>query len=581
MEEERDKKSLPNYWLQCPRKSSSIIANKFIVLKTPLSHKFDDQVPAQLRFPPKMILDLYKAKKLKIGLWIDLTNTSRFYDKSEIENEDCKYLKLQCRGYREAPSLDQTEAFVNVCYNFINQNPLDIIAVHCTHGFNRSGFMIVSYLVEKMDCSVEIALQEFSSSRHPGIYKQNYINELYRKYGDINDVPVAPALPDWYNDEGNSQQYKDGEKNPKPHFNLVTTSRIPTFMTGVTGVNFFQEQPKAHNLQIKIQNMCNWKTSKGFPGSQPVCMDVHNVCLLQQKPYRVSWKADGTRYMMLIDGEDEIYFLDRDNNIFHVEGIRFVHRKDLKRHLVNTLIDGEMVIDVVNNENIPRYLVYDIVKYEGQDVGKMPFYPVRLKCIAEEVIKPRYAAMEKGFINKIAEPFSIRNKEFWDVTQTASLLGEKFKKCLSHAPDGLIFQPSKEPYIPGRCTTALKWKPFELNSVDFRLKIIREEGVGLVPCKVGYLFVSQLDKPFSKMKWSKSIKDLDNKIIECKFENNQWVFMRERTDKSFPNSFKTAKAVCSSIQQPLKKECLLDFIQLHRFNSNVDVNTPAPKVLRK
>lgn len=44
--------------------------------------------------------------------------------------------------------------------------------------------------------------------------------------------------------------------------------------------------------------------------------------------------------MMLIDGEDEVYFFDRDNNVFKVKGIRFVHMKDLRRHLVSTLVDG-------------------------------------------------------------------------------------------------------------------------------------------------------------------------------------------------------------------------------------------------
>ena len=32
-----------------------------------------------------------------------------------------------------------------------------------------------------------------------------------------------------------------------------------------------------------------------FGGSQPVSMDRKNLELLQQKPYRVTWKADGTR----------------------------------------------------------------------------------------------------------------------------------------------------------------------------------------------------------------------------------------------------------------------------------------------
>lgn len=48
------------------------------------------------------------------------------------------------------------------------------------------------------------------------------------------------------------------------------------------------------------------------------------------------------------------------------------------------------------------------------------------------------------------------------------------------------------------------------------------------------------EPPFSKIKVTKQIKDYDGKIIECKFDNNAWVFMRERIDKSFPNSYKTA-----------------------------------------
>jgi len=40
--------------------------------------------------------------------------------------------------------------------------------------------------------------------------------------------------------------------------------------------------------------------SGGFPGSQPVSMDVQNIKLLHEKPYRVSWKADGVRLVYLL-----------------------------------------------------------------------------------------------------------------------------------------------------------------------------------------------------------------------------------------------------------------------------------------
>lgn len=63
--------------------------------------------------------------------------------------------------------------------------------------------------------------------------------------------------------------------------------------------------------------------------------------------------------------------------------------------------------------------------------------------------------------------------------------------------------------------------------------------------KIGHLYVGQLERPYATMKITKDLKELDGKIIECKFEKNQWVFMRERTDKSFPNSFTTAQGVLS------------------------------------
>ena len=50
--------------------------------------------------------------------------------------------------------------------------------------------------------------------------------------------------------------------------------------------------------------------------------------LLTKMPYKVSWKADGTRYMMLIDGKDTFIFADRDHCIYNVENLTFLDRKD-------------------------------------------------------------------------------------------------------------------------------------------------------------------------------------------------------------------------------------------------------------
>ncbi|XP_067007621.2 mRNA-capping enzyme [Anabrus simplex] len=588
---ERDRKGpgpVPPRWLNCPRKSSALIGSKFLAFKTPLSARFNDQIPEECRFDPKMVFMSMKSYKLKVGLWIDLTNTSRFYNKDVVESEGCKYLKLQCRGHGETPSKDQTRAFINICQQFISQHPLEIIAVHCTHGFNRTGFLIVSYLVENQDWSVEAAVSHFATLRPPGIYKGEYLTELFRIYDDVAETPPAPELPDWCKEYDDSTVDDDGEplesgkeSVPNGPRRKEFKKKNATFMEGVPGVTLVSTQPLLQTIQRKVQEMCGWKSS-GFPGCQPVSMDTANIKLLHEKPYKVSWKADGTRYMMLILRENEVYFIDRDNCVFKVSGIKFPHRKEPNRHLVNTLLDGEMVIDKVKGTNIPRYLAYDIIKFEGGDVGKAAFCPIRITCIDKEIIQARHMAMKDGRINKQAEPFSIRIKQFWDITQAGNLLSEKFSKNLSHEPDGLIFQPAKDPYVAGRCDEVLKWKPVSLNSVDFKLKIVTEDGAGILPRKVGQLFVGGLDRPFASIKISKILRELDNKIIECRFENNQWVFMRQRTDKSFPNSYDTAMAVCNSICNPVTSEILLNFIEHQRWGlEDQDLMPPPTKAPRR
>ncbi|XP_055681575.1 mRNA-capping enzyme [Lutzomyia longipalpis] len=583
---------VPDRWLHCPRKSDGFIADRFLAFKTPLDERFDPQLPVEACFSPEMVIQSLRMHKRRLGLWIDLTNTTRFYDRKIVEDAGTEYVKLQCRGHGETPSREQAHAFIELVDAFILNNPLDIIGVHCTHGFNRTGFLISCYLVERMDFSVEAAMKAFTDARPPGIYKGDYIRELYERYDDVEDTPPPPELPSWH------LEYDDGEEDIRPPPQAFSrghkrthdspgptddgeatngdaggessTSQTKkkkreflnlnaTFMAGVPGVKLVTDQPRLSELQAQCQAMCGWK-GNGFPGSQPVSMDQGNLKLLHEKPYHVSWKADGTRYMMLIKGENEIFFFDRDHACFEVENLRFPRKKDLGNHLTNTLVDGEMVIDKVKGLSIPRYLIYDVIKYEDDDVGQMPFYPTRLKCIEENIIGPRYDCFRKGLIDKNREPFSVRHKMFWDVTQARALLGPKFASTLSHEPDGLIFQPSLDPYQTGQSNEVLKWKPLELCSVDFKLKIAEESGMGILKRKVGLLYVGQLTAPFAQIKYTKVLKDLDNKIIECKFENNNWVFMRERTDKSFPNSYTTAVNVCNSIKNPVTTQMLLDFI---------------------
>lgn len=263
---------VPERWLKCPRKSVDLLQKKFLIFKTPLSDKFNDQVPEQYRFPVGFVFTSMKSYKVKVGLWIDLTNTTRFYDKQEIEANGCRYVKLQCKGRGETPTLDQTAAFAKICDNFIRQNPLEVIGVHCTHGFNRSGFLIISYLVTMLDWDLGAALAEFARVRPPGIYKKDYIDELYRRYDDADDAVPAPPMPEWClefdGEDSDGEQYDSGKRKApeddteeparkrKRRAEIVKAN--PTFMEGVSGVEAVG-QPLLGTIQRKVQDLCRWE----------------------------------------------------------------------------------------------------------------------------------------------------------------------------------------------------------------------------------------------------------------------------------------------------------------------------------
>ena len=47
--------------------------------------------------------------------------------------------------------------------------------------------------------------------------------------------------------------------------------------------------------------------------------------------------------MMLVDGPNEVYAVDRDNTVFHIPNLRFPRRKDLSAHIRETLMDGVII----------------------------------------------------------------------------------------------------------------------------------------------------------------------------------------------------------------------------------------------
>ncbi|XP_064392433.1 mRNA-capping enzyme-like isoform X2 [Halichondria panicea] len=314
-----------------------------------------------------------------MGMVIDLTNLDRYYDKRELtDDKNINHYKLQCEGFGEIPTMEQVGEFKRVCSHFFAHHPEEIIGVHCTHGYNRTGFLLISHLVEADNWGLEAALATFAQARPPGVYKQDFLDVLSHCYGDDQQL-IASLWPAWC-EEG--ERCAEGNEHYKS----------ARFMEGVSGVECVGP-PTREDVQRQCQHILQWECG-GFPGSQPVSMDVRNISLLHKKPYRVSCKADGTRYMMYIRGRGEVYMLNRSDAVFRVPYLSFPSGRHLGEHLTETLLDGEMVIAKnKDGSSKPCYLIYDIIQFESSTEVALRDHNVRMVFVSKEVVEPRDKAL--------------------------------------------------------------------------------------------------------------------------------------------------------------------------------------------
>ncbi|CDP03930.1 unnamed protein product [Coffea canephora] len=332
------------------------------------------------------------------------------------------------------------------------------------------------------------------------------------------------------------------------------------------GIPFEQERTLRQMCYQLLKLPVGKNKNLQFPGLHPVSLNRENIQLLKQRMYYATWKADGTRYMMLITNEGS-YLIDRKFRFRRVQ-LRFPCRHTdgcggNAHHL--TLLDGEMIIDTIpgSGEQVRGYLIFDIMAINSISLVGRPFCE-RWEMIEKEVIEPRnyesnqIQGSQNPHYRYDLETFGMRRKDFWFLSTVNSVLKDFIPK-LPHAADGLIFQAWFDPYVPRTHEGLLKWKYAEMNSVDFLFEMVGHHQ---------QLYLHERGKK-KLMGATKAVFDdgsspslYSGKIIECSWnsEHRAWSYMRIRSDKSTPNDYRTYLQVMRSIEDNITEESLINEI---------------------
>lgn len=105
-----------------------------------------------------------------------------------LEVQQCCIIKLpttsKCQGFSIGP-LTCLGLPSCGCSSDISEYT-DAACILLLAGFNRTGFVVCSYLIEHCGLSVDQALQSFARSRPPGVKHEKFKNELHARYGVRN-----------------------------------------------------------------------------------------------------------------------------------------------------------------------------------------------------------------------------------------------------------------------------------------------------------------------------------------------------------------------------------------------------------
>lgn len=167
-------------------------------MRVPLDDKYTRLIHSEDElWTPEGLLQVRITHGYDVRLLIDLTNTTKYYDgDAAFRGSNVQYVKLPIEGFKSPPRRSDVDAFIRIVDSFTASDATGLIAVHCTHGLNRTGYLVVSYLVQRCGMTVQDALKAFSDARPPGLIKHMYVQDLFRLFAPEAAVEL-PELPEW------------------------------------------------------------------------------------------------------------------------------------------------------------------------------------------------------------------------------------------------------------------------------------------------------------------------------------------------------------------------------------------------
>lgn len=227
------------------------------------------------------------------------------------------------------------------------------------------------------------------------------------------------------------------------------------------------------NIIIAYNNLVDMKKNNvfNFIAANPVTLHIENLSE-EYNPtivgnYGVTDKADGIRNFLYVHTDGEFYLIDNNKKI-------------TKCNIVSTkwassLIEGEYM------ESINKFYAYDMLFEKENDIRNKHLHKKIGDCRLSYLSSFIKDLENNTFTEKSETSMIIKNKIYKfstgnDIFEKANSIWCK-RSSYEYNIDGLIFIPydTGYPLKSGTWNRLFKWKPEELNSIDFLIKVVKND----------------------------------------------------------------------------------------------------------
>ncbi len=260
--------------------------------------------------------------------------------------------------------------------------------------------------------------------------------------------------------------------------------------------NVLNNYIKVIDPKINI-NSDDFKNKKYFIGPKPVSIKINNIknfdehqnkykdIISIRKGYSVTEKSDGERCLIFIDNDKKVYLINDRMDV------KYTNQK--VEEYSNCILDGEHISKTKDGDNINHILIFDIYFKDNKDLRKIPFVYLKDKTKlgryheAKEIFKKTTSSpYDYQFIVK---EFKIDKNDYANdkIFELSKIVWEKAIQDSKYCVDGLIYTPldpisdifskkiNNNFYSSSTCDKIIKWKPSEDNTIDFLVKIIKDD----------------------------------------------------------------------------------------------------------